>query len=442
LNHRTLNPPYRIYLLPLLLVMLLIAPLSAAADEGAPPLPPALIDQFDRLEATVIEMRGLEALAPVTRRFPTRDEVIDYLYESVQQELTDEVIFEATQFYRAFDLVAHDVDVLAAYLRLLGDQVGGFYDPETKEMNVLLMTEDELGETLPPMEQIIYAHEYTHVLQDQHFGLEQYLGDTDNADRSMALLSLIEGDAMFIMEGYMTQLLADEPGAILQVLAISLASQAAIPPDTPPILVTELLTPYSAGQTFVTALYNHGGWDAVNAAYENPPETMTEIFNPDLYLAGFESVAITIEQVDDLIAEGWSLLFDRTLGEFYLRQYLGMQLPSRAANRAASGWRGDRYHLYHHEEQDLRAWVLRLAWDGPDNAAEFAEVFETFALARFGEDVGIYEYEGGTVCWHDEPASQDVLCLLHVDGESLIAFAPVRDMASALIEAQLRIAVR
>ena len=69
----------------------------------------------------------------------------------------------------------------------------GFYDPDTQEMNTLLLSGDELGDELPPIERITYAHEYTHALQDQHFGLNDYLDAiVEEPDATLAAMSLVE----------------------------------------------------------------------------------------------------------------------------------------------------------------------------------------------------------------------------------------------------------
>ena len=88
------------------------------------------------------------------------------------------------------DASLKDLDV-----QLLSSQVAGLYDPDTKTMDVVSKS-GQLG----PVEQITYAHEFDHALQDQNFGLDKLgLDDTSDSDRTLARLSLPEGDATLLM---------------------------------------------------------------------------------------------------------------------------------------------------------------------------------------------------------------------------------------------------
>ena len=42
---------------------------------------------------------------------------------------------------------------------------------------------------------------------------------------------------------------------------------------------------------FACSLFSEGGWEAVDAAYDNPPATTVEILFPELYSAGFEAIS-------------------------------------------------------------------------------------------------------------------------------------------------------
>src|SRR5208337_4726685 len=111
------------------------------------------------------------------------------------------------------------IDLKAETLKLLKEQVAAFYEPHRNEMVVVagamnlglwngvaqfLIQRDVAGE-------MILAHELTHALQDQHFGLEQNLENfKDNSDRALALKSVAEGDATLAGFGYVIGRLDDE----------------------------------------------------------------------------------------------------------------------------------------------------------------------------------------------------------------------------------------
>jgi hypothetical protein len=412
--------------------MVLLFSVVHAQDDDTP-VSPELTEELDQLEATVREMRELPAENPVIRVFPTKDEVLAYLDASLDRELTDEYALETTQFYRAFDFVGADFDLHTTYLALMQDQVAGFYDTETKEMNTLLISGDTLGDSLPPIEQMIYSHEYTHALQDQNFDLTR-MSDIEDADQSLAMLSLVEGDAMAVMQEYTFVLLDKNPGAIAQLLAFSFSGLQAMPEDTPPIMQAELTEPYLMGMEFVLDLQADGGWSAVDAAFANPPQSMEQIIHPEKYLAGDFPAEVTLTPIDAFPSDGWELLLEQTLGEFYLRQYLQTQLVPALVDRAATGWGGDRLNLYYNPVSDERAWILRFAWDTPQDETDFSGDFQNFIQMRLDDGVTTADV-GGIPCWQDAGMTL-AFCITTLDGDSLVASAPLAELAAVMIAAQ------
>ncbi|HEX2620278.1 MAG TPA: hypothetical protein VHL11_09030, partial [Phototrophicaceae bacterium] len=339
---------------------------------------------------------------------------------------------DSGQFYIAFDFLPAGTDLLQLYVDFLGQQIGGYFDTETKEMNVVLLSGKRPTHTLPVLEQITYSHEYTHALQDEYFDLSGFIDEElseANPDMAQARLSLVEGDATYVMNEYTVRVTQEAPLLVLaQVLIQGAASGAlAIPEGTPLIIQHELLSPYTDGLNFINALIADGGWDRVNEAYTKLPESTEQIIHPDRYLAGDHPLDVTLTADDNPLGDDWALLFDRSLGEFYLREYLDTQLPPLDVIKAATGWGGDRYRLYHDAATNQRAWVMRLEWDTPQDANEFAELYTKFGDLRFdieADDKG---------CWSGE---KDVVCFAVIDGASLISYAPTEEMALRLLDGQ------
>lgn len=407
------------------MVVMLLGVGVAAAQET---ISPALETHLEAIEQVTAQIRGLDALMPVEHRFPTREDVTEYLERELNIQLDDETLRRETQFYIAFDLLPADVDLREVYLNFLTSPAGvaGFYDTDSKAMNVLLVGGGELGDALPLLDQITYAHEFTHALQDQHFTLDTLLSPEEaaaNPDAALARLSLVEGDATAVMTSYLQAAAQRNPMAALGLLAQGFTAGAfSIPRGTPPFIVTELTFPYQDGMNFVNALYQDGGWEAVNAAYDNLPQSSEQILHPNKYLEGEAPQAVTLETAPP--GGEWTLLADRTLGEFYLRSYLDTQLSSRDASRAAAGWGGDRYHLYYGEATDRRAFALQIAWDTPEDADEFRFVFRLFGEERYGGAA-----QDG--CWSD---ADSALCLATTaDNHTVVTSAPTLDIARGLL---------
>src|SRR5207253_11127464 len=75
---------------------------------------------------------------------------------------------------KKFGLLPRDFNLQRFLLALLREQVAGYYDPKTKTVNLLNWFDAE-------QQKPVLAHELTHALQDQSFGLEKWMksGVTD-----------------------------------------------------------------------------------------------------------------------------------------------------------------------------------------------------------------------------------------------------------------------
>ncbi|MDX1992811.1 MAG: hypothetical protein SF029_10490 [bacterium] len=440
MKNGVLNRVSRLVVMVVLLFALL--PAVQAQQEDAPVISPELTTYLDQLEATVVRVRGLEPLFQVERYFPTRDEVAAFIQSSYEEFLTDEIVLRETEFYRAFDFVGDDFDLEQVYINFLSSQVAGYYNTETQQMNTVLLSGEAPGDSLPLLERITYAHEYTHALQDQYFDLDAIQsGAAENEpDLALAILSLIEGDATLAMQEYLLIDAQDNPGEIFSILFDpDLLSGAEIPEGTPEILEAELLMPYQVGLVFVQALVEAGGWETVNNAYEDLPQSTEQIIHPDRYLN--RDVPQEVEVVDAIEAlegDGWVTLAERTLGEFYLRRYLVNLLPPSLVNQAATGWGGDRYILYYNENADERAFVLNLAWDTPEDAAEFTDAYRDYAALRTESETPVEDalVPDNASCWVAD-ATAEAICLAETDGGQSISYAPSLADAITLLTAQI-----
>lgn len=412
--------------------LLLVYLLSWTVQSQAPAeavISDALRVQLDSLETTTARLRELPFLHPVTVIFPSTETVRAKLGGMLDAQLTPERVADAMAFYVAFDLMQPDVDLRAVFDALYQQQVGGFYELESKEMNVLLLSGGTLGDALPLLERIIAVHEYVHALQDQHFDLTAYLNMLENAENDdlvLAHVALVEGDATYIMNRYAEEEITRNPlGALLSTLSGALAS-GDIPPGTPPILAQELLFPYLQGEEFVRALLRDGGMARLNAAFANPPTSTMHIIHPQKYLSGQAPVTVALS---DLSGRGWTLNKTGVLGEFYLREYLKTQAVP-AANRAAAGWAGDAYQLYSRDD-GATAWRLALVWENASEAAEFAQAWQHFAQARWG--VSVDASDPAPQCF--ERVDTPHLCFVGLgSSDTVLAVAPDLAFAQALLE--------
>ncbi|HEX6261966.1 MAG TPA: hypothetical protein VF097_03860, partial [Actinomycetota bacterium] len=157
---------------------------------------------------------------------------------------------------------------------LLGEQVGGFYDSDTGE----LVVADDAREGLTTVELLTLVHELQHALADQRLSTPdlETLNEEDQ-DAATAAQALVEGDAQLTTEIYAVRSLSTTD----QLAAAS--QQVPGLGDTPHFLARSLLFPYLEGAQFACHLYREGGWEAVDAAYDDLPRSSAEILFPDRY---------------------------------------------------------------------------------------------------------------------------------------------------------------
>lgn len=376
------------------------------------------------VEANVSELRGLEPLEPVEPVVLSRDE----LRERIQTEFAAETTPEESQAdvleLSAFDFLGRDYDLYEAQVTLQSEGILGYYDPDTAEFVVI-----NDGALLDPAAQWTHAHEFVHALQDQHFDLDALSNDSLDSESRAAVRALAEGEAELVQYLYLfeSDYFTDAEGNA--ILNDQDQADSDFLRDFPPVLVNDLAFPYTDGVEFVIDLYREGGFEAIDAAWDAPPRSTEQILHPDRYRAGDMPQLVTMVPLTTTLGAGWELLDEDILGEFYLRQYLDQQLPTATVDRVATGWGGDRYNVYWNAAEGALAMALRLVWDTPADALEFAQAYPDYPAALF--EVEAETQPDASLCW----TGDDAICFLQIEGESLVTRAPDAATALALLQA-------
>ena len=313
-------------------------------------------------------LRELEPKEDVDPQILSEVELRERTEASFNDDNPPELVQANEVLYRALGMLEEDDSLRDLYLELLGDQVAGFYDPEVDELFVVSRS-GELGVE----ERVTYAHEFTHALQDQHFDLESFgLEEVGQGDRNYAVLALIEGDATAVMSFWAQSALT--PDELLELVQAGLDPAAReVLNRMPPILRESLTFPYERGLQLVLGLQAQGGWDAVDAAYEDPPASTEQVLHPEKYDAREEP--IPVELPADLAARmgaGWESTYEDTFGEFQFQVWLRNALGrADAGNEAAAGWGGDRFAVLEGPD-DGWAVVMKTEWDEAGEATQFS----------------------------------------------------------------------
>ncbi|MFM9107314.1 MAG: hypothetical protein ACKOWF_11530 [Chloroflexota bacterium] len=367
--------------------------LASACVASLLALPPGLAGaneaQRDRTAAETAEIRELPALGEIDDDVITSDELRAMLPGLLSEDYSPEQAEADQRGLIAIGLLPPGTDLMAMYEGVLGEQVAGFYDPETDRMYVISDTGEFGG-----MERMTYAHEVVHALQDAHLGLQETMDGMGggNADRDTAVAALLEGDASAASSIYL-----ERHPEIARDLLFAAAAPSGEMDSAPGAMGVSLIFPYLAGEKFVNALRAEGGWQAVDAAYADLPQSTEQIMHPEKYLAGEAPVEVTLPDPASL-GEEWSLVVDDTMGELGVALLLadlgpgeginaftgGIDLPIPALN-AAAGWGGDRYALWESGDREVLVW--KTVWDSERDAAAFLRALAQHQQARFGGDL-------------------------------------------------------
>ncbi len=336
-----------------------------------------------RISPTVEKLRGLTFRTEVPVRV-VNDEAARKHFRSRTARFWPEDRIRAEQIALSqIGLLPPGTDLMESLLSVLEEQVGGFYDPESDTFFVL----DDMPRSIAP---IILAHELTHALDDQHYGIDELLSSTiDNEDRGAAVAAVVEGSGTLVMSSFLLGEIQAGRMSPADLLGFqeSEAMRAEKLMSAAPYLQRGLVSSYVLGQTFLlrgNPMQIMAGPKAgdVDRAFQDPPASSEQILHPEKYWDEANRDRPRDVDVPDLsgdLGEGWSLGASGHLGEINLAILAGSGPMNPAApdvlfaekwtNPAVQGWAGDRWHLY--ERGESRATVLVTLWDTPADAEEF-----------------------------------------------------------------------
>ena len=347
-------------------------PSASSGPTASPTTPPDPATVYAAIEEQVRAIRGLEEKAPVQPKVLDEAALSAYVKEQFRKDNPEALVTANERMLKVLGLFPADASLEDLYISLLSGVVAGLYNPKDKTLYVVSRSGG-----LGPTEKTTFAHEYTHALQDQNFGLAGLQLDAPGqGDQGMARLALVEGDATLLMTLWQIDNLSQ--AELIQLLGESLDPAVTGPLEKMPAVLREsLLFSYTSGLTFTQRLHSSGGWAAVDAAFAKPPASTEQILHPEKYGSG-EAPTI-VDLPDDLGARmgaGWSVGLEDTLGEFQLKLWLanaagGVATDQANATRAAAGWGGDRVAVLD-GPGGATAVVISSEWDNPSDAAEFA----------------------------------------------------------------------
>jgi hypothetical protein len=266
--------------------------------------------------------------------------------------------------------------------RTLSTEVGGFYDPRTGTLSVVGKGASGL------LGEITLAHELTHALEDQSFGLDVPPATGFRRDRSAAESALREGTATIAMVDYavLKETGTAKVPASLRATALQALAKAAVPASSglPRYVRDGLVFPYAAGARLVNRIQGRGRWSAVDRAFgADAPASTEQVMHPARYDAHEPPVRVRVAAPRDAQA-----VEQGDFGEFDTAQLLRDANGRARSERAAAGWGGAAFALWRLSagacEEPCRtryALVLRWEWDSAAEAREFERAARRTARA-------------------------------------------------------------
>lgn len=368
--------------LSMLAALMFAAPVTHSQQGTAPAIAPAnaknaaIVEATDEVLKETAELRELSIMRPVKSGAQSRADIERMIIKNLNEDTTPEEMRTSELALKKLGLVPADFQFRPFIIKLLTEQVAGYYDPKTQQF--YLADWIDLDGQKPVM-----AHELTHALQDQHFNLRRFeKWPKGDSDAELAAHALIEGDATLAMSRY----IARSPLralAFLKSMEASGGSSEEID-RAPRALRESLLFPYEQGTEWTTQVYRRDGWARVSQAFTDLPQSTEQILHPEKYFAREAPVKVELPDIRTTLGPGWKRIDYDVNGEwsFYLilDQYLKASTESK---RAAAGWAGDRYAVYEEPKTGQLLITQLSVWDTEDDAREFYNAYMKRTLRRY-----------------------------------------------------------
>ena len=353
------------------LVLIAVA-CQRGGDAGSGPYAREVAEAIPRIE----QATGLKFKTPPRLEVRTREQVRDFLLKKFDEATPASQLAGEEKAYKLLGLIPDTMNLRAFFLRVLTEQVVGYYDPSAKTLYVVSGADEQVvGITI--------THELVHALQDQYVNLDSLQKSSDDNDRLAAAQALVEGEAQFeqisIMLGGPEQIDARLPGAWERIREEIRNRQGEMPVfATAPMVIQEsLLFPYLSGAEFVRRVKEKKG--SVDL-FRDIPRSTEQVLHPPLFLASppDEPTGVVLPA-----PRGATKTYENDMGEFGTRLVVYSYLrDAQMAARAAGGWDGDRFMVV--ERGADRGFVWALVWDSPVDAAEFTDAMVRATMRRTG----------------------------------------------------------
>jgi hypothetical protein len=358
---------------------------NAFFPQGAPD--EKLLALVDELVPVVVRLRGLEPKSEIQKGVKNREEISRALDQMVRDQVNQEDLRGEGILLKKLGLIPAGMDYSGFVLKLLTEQVGGYYDTEKKILYIA-------GWLPAEQQRPVMVHELTHALQDQYFDLDALTkkdAEAHNSDMALAHHALAEGDATAVM---LDSILEPIGRSFVQLPDLVFIMQSQMPlmnsqfevfNSAPDFIKETLLFPYSYGTAFLQKVRaNDKPWSAVNRIYADLPSSTEQIMHPSKYLEERdEPKPVEIEDPAAAMGKDWKVTYRNVFGEFSLYLLLKLNQTDQAAMNSVTGWGGDQVILVEQTGGGQAVVFLNTVWDNNEYADRYYDALSAWLKRRW-----------------------------------------------------------
>ncbi len=316
---------------------------------------------------------GVKFKTPPKLAIRSREQVRAFLLDRLKTPEAQKEIANQEITYKLLGMLPDTMHLADFFVRVLTEQIIGFYDPKTKVLYVVDGAPEEyVGITI--------MHELVHALQDQYVNLDSLEHITGDDDRAAAAQAVVEGEAtyeqVYIMAGGAGNIAAQLPGGWESMRQTIRDAQATQPifASAPMVIQETLLFPYINGADFVRRFKLH---HKNVLPLDSLPISTEQVMHDSAYFTPTRDVPSTI-----VLPPIPGTIDENDFGEFGTRLVIYQHTKDREqAIRASNGWDGDRYALVKTPTGHALVWVT--VWDTPGDASEFVSAMDAVMQNRF-----------------------------------------------------------
>lgn len=315
-------------------------------------------DKVETAKRFVEEVRGLKFVQPLQVKKGNPGDFGRKLLREFKETFGQDLA-AVERFLKVLRVVPDALDLQKAAQVFLLASFSAFYDA-----GAITLGENTDLNTL--------AHELTHALDDQHFGLAKLKTSAPvRFDALMALASLIEGDAE-VVENLHRYGQSTKPDLqkLREYVENEWKDSVKRRPEFPAVFSLSLSFPYTWGEYFVEWHRQKNGQEGVNKLFAAPPRSTEQILHPDKYGTD-EPTVIDASNLQAALQE-FRMTYQTTLGELGTRALLWSMLKQDPAF-AAQGWDGDWTALFEGEQGRFVVWLS--VWDSEEHARQARAAF-------------------------------------------------------------------